>query len=355
MTADEAVHTTYVADGINTVSMLNTSTCNAHHAAGCGATSPSVTVGTYPSAIAVDPLTHTVYVADYGAVATGTISVFDDRACNTTEQTGCGTVSTLNVPDGNPVGIAVNPQTDTLYVATITASGTEPDLGVQRRHLQRVEHEWLRADPSQHLNRPVDLVRSVAVNPGTNTLYITANSEGPDNIGQTVYMIDGTTCDAQNTTGCGNPPQSILIASDPRFGDPTPYGLAVDQRTDTIYAADIYDGEGAGTVAVINGATCNSRNKTGCDQTPVLAPAGFGTAEVAVDPSNNRVYATNVEDTSVTTVNGNSCNGTTHTGCANTVTQPIVGDYPGSISVDPAAGTAYVADIEGVSVVPLSP
>jgi DNA-binding beta-propeller fold protein YncE len=87
--------------------MIDDSTCNAFHTAGCAQTPPTVTVGTYPqSAVAVDPITHTVYVANAGAGATGNVSVFDDRTCNATDQAGCGTVSTLNVPDGNPVGLA---------------------------------------------------------------------------------------------------------------------------------------------------------------------------------------------------------------------------------------------------------
>ena len=105
---------------------------------------------------------------------------------------------------------------------------------------------------------------------------------------------------------------------------------------------------------MINGATCNGQNTSGCDQTPTTAPAGFGTDGIAVDQTTNRVYATNIEDTSVTTINGNTCNGTTARDCDRTQTRAVVGDYPGSIAVDPTAGTGYVADSEGVSVIPLN-
>ena len=105
---------------------------------------------------------------------------------------------------------------------------------------------------------------------------------------------------------------------------------------------------------MINGAICNGQNTSGCGQTPATAPAGFGTVGIAVDPATNRVYVANIEDTSVTTVNGNTCNGTNPRGCGQTRTRAIVGDYPSAISVDPAVRTAYVADIEGVSVVPLN-
>ena len=359
VTADPAVGTTYIANGANTVSMLDANTCNAHHPAGCGGTPPTVTVGAYPSAIAVDPVTHTVYVADAGAGTSGTITAFDDRACNATDQAGCTTVSTLGVPDGNPVGIAVNPLTDTIYVATITSNGG-PNLisvfdGSTCNATTTSGCDQTPANAPTGDDNGGGSTEAVAVNPSTNTVYATSVAVSGAFLGHTVYVIDGPTCDAADTTGCANPPATISLGTDPVFGDPTPLGIAVDQATDTIYTANIFNGEGPGTVSVIDGATCNATNMSGCDQTPATAPAGFGTNGIAVDPATNRVYATNVEDTSVTTINGNGCNGTSQNGCDDGVTRAIVGDYPGSITIDPAVNTAYVADIEGVSVMPLTP
>lgn len=114
LAADPAVHTTYVASSATAVAMIDDRTCNAFHTAGCAQTPPSVTVGTYPSAVAVDPTTHTVYVANQGAGSTGSVSVFDDRTCNATTQVGCVTVFTQPIPAGNPVGLAVNLRTDTV-------------------------------------------------------------------------------------------------------------------------------------------------------------------------------------------------------------------------------------------------
>ena len=52
LAADPAVHTTYVASSATAVAMIDDSTCNAFHTAGCAKTPPSVTVGTNPAAIA---------------------------------------------------------------------------------------------------------------------------------------------------------------------------------------------------------------------------------------------------------------------------------------------------------------
>ncbi len=137
---------------------------------------------------------------------------------------------------------------------------------------------------------------------------------------------------------------------------PTPWGIAVDDATDTIYTANPanFAAPGPGTVSVINGATCNGQNTSGCGQTPATAPAGFGSQYVTVDQRTNQVYTTNLFDSSVTTINGNSCNGTNAGGCDHTRTDASVGPGPGGIAIDPPADTAYVADNEGVSVVPLN-
>ena len=146
-------------------------------------------------------------------------------------------------------------------------------------------------------------------------------------------------------------PATVTLASNPPIGS-NPSGIAVDQATNTIYTANIADGEHPGTVSVINGNTCNGQNTSGCGQTPATAPAGFGANGVAIDPTTNKVYVTNIEDTSVTTIDGNNCNGTNANGCDHTNTDANVGDYPGAISIDPAVRTAYVTDGEGVSVIP---
>jgi len=120
--------------------------------------------------------------------------------------------------------------------------------------------------------------------------------------------------------------------------------LAVNQATNSIYTANIADGEHPGTVSVINGATCNGTNHAGCSQTPATAAAGFGAVGVAIDSATGMVYVTNIEDTSVSVINGATCNATNHTGCSQAPAMVAVGNYPAAITVDPATDTAYVAN-----------
>ncbi len=171
--------------------------------------------------------------------------------------------------------------------------------------------------------------------------------------GDSVYVIDGATCNATDTTGCGQTPATVTLGSDPLGIAYNPWGIAVDQATDTIYTANIADGEGPGTVSVINGATCNGQDTNGCGQRPAIAPAGFGANGIAVDHTTHDVYVTNTEDTSVSLIDGAKCNGTDTSACRHRPAKASVGGYPGSIAIDPAVRTAYVATIDGVSVIPL--
>jgi DNA-binding beta-propeller fold protein YncE len=361
LATDPTAHTTYVVSGSNAVSMINTRTCNADQPAGCAQIPPEVTVGDHPfgvGGVAVDRRTHTIYVANAGSGATGTVSVLDDRTCNATNSAGCGPVSTMQVPGGNPDDIAVNPATGTVYVATITGSG--PNL------ISVFNGATCDATSTAGCGQTPATVRFgdsgagqggsvayLAVDHASNTVYATNVVLGNPFGGDSVFVIDGATCDATHRTGCGQTPATVTLGSDPLGIAYNPWGIAVDQATDTIYTANIADGEGPGTVSVINGATCNGHDTNGCSQTPAIAPAGFGAVGIAVDRTTQDVYVTNTEDTSVSVIDGARCNGTDTSGCSHTPAKDSVGGYPGSIAIDPAVQTAYVQTIDGVSVIPL--
>ena len=121
--ADPAVRTAYVTTGAHAVAMINTQACSAHHLAGCAHTPAQATVGAFPAGVAADLGTHTVYVANAGTGRSGSVSVLDASTCNATHTAGCTNLPTLRVPGGHPDALAVNTKTGTLYVATITAGG----------------------------------------------------------------------------------------------------------------------------------------------------------------------------------------------------------------------------------------
>jgi DNA-binding beta-propeller fold protein YncE len=94
---------------------------------------------------------------------------------------------------------------------------------------------------------------AAAFNPATGTLYV-ADPTGD------VFVIDAAGCNAVTTRGCTQPAKKVKVSQGPQ-------ALDVDVATDTVYAANAGSGNGD-TVSVIDGATCNGKNGSGCGQAP---------------------------------------------------------------------------------------
>ena len=73
--------------------------------------------------------------------------------------------------------------------------------------------------------------------------------------------------------------------------------MTIDQATDTIYVADLENGEGPGTVSVIDAATCNAVTSSSCSPTQPKLPAGRAPAAVAVNPAAGTIYVSNGDGT----------------------------------------------------------
>ena len=263
---DEATDTIYVVNAKdNTVSVVNGATCNATNSSGCGQTPALVNVGSFPFALAIDELTNTIYVVNAGD---NTVSVIDGATCDGSNTSGCGqTPPTVAVGNG-PDGVAVNPLTNTIYVAN-----------------------------------------------------------GVDN---TVSVIDGATCDAEHA-GCGQTPQTVAVGSNPvsdRRRSADRYRLRWEHRRQHALADQRRH--------------LQRRRQTGCAQT---APAvyveqlPFG---IAVNQQTDTAYITSIVDADVATINGRTCNTARQTGCRPTPVPERMGGWGGAIALDPTAGTAYV-------------
>jgi DNA-binding beta-propeller fold protein YncE len=306
-------------------------------------------VGTNTASVAVDPQTHTVYVADYGSGTTGSFSVFDDRTCNAATTSGCGNVRTLQVPGGNAYAIAVNPLTDTIYVVTSPASGPSTVSVFNGATCNAADGSGCGQAPE---SATVGFgAGALAINAVTDTIYVTNSNDQNNTVlaGNTVSVIDGTTCNATIATGCGTAPQTITL------GPPytSPGGLAIDPATDTIYVADLQNGEGPGTVSVINGAICNAATSAGCGLTPPTVTVGFGPAGVAFDPVNRSVVETNIEDNSLSVIDAATCNAIVTSSCHQAQPKLPAGRGPQWVTVDPTVGTIYAINGDNtVSIIP---
>jgi DNA-binding beta-propeller fold protein YncE len=349
---DPGRQTVYVPDS-GGVAMIDADLCNARRPSGCARPPAQAPAGENPVAVAIDQRTGTVYVANFGSYSTagpGTISVLPAADCNALKQSGCDQVSTLEVPGGNPVALAVDPVSDTLYAATITDTG--PDL------LSVFNAATCNAATSAGCDQtPATLPfgssgdafngsdLNLALDPRTNTVYATDVVWATQDA-DTVYVIDGATCDAQVSSGCGQTPATITVGDDPR-------GLAVDELTRTLYVVNHGAGDYAASLSVIDAATCNAQDRTGCAQTPPTAPVGFGAYTVSLDPLTRQLYVPNLSDSSVSVTATATCNAQDTAGCEHSPTNYAVATYPFAVAIDPSVASVYVmTGLNLVSVIP---
>ena len=141
---------------------------------------------------------------------------------------------------------------------------------------------------------------AAAFNPATGTLYA-ASPQGD------VFVIDAAACSAVTTRGCTQPVRKVKDGLGPA-------ALDIDVATDTVYAVNNGSGNG-NTVSVIDGATCNGKNGSGCSQTPHTTTVGSGAFWATVDQASDTVYVANNNDGTVSVINGALCNASVTSGC----------------------------------------
>ena len=106
----------------------------------------------------------------------------------------------------------------------------------------------------------------VAVDRATNTIYVATgnNADGPTAPGgDTVSVIDGRHCQASDVSRCKGPWPTVTVGN-------LPGAVTVDQVTGTVYVTNVGDS----TVSVIDGATCNALVSSGCGQATATVPVG---------------------------------------------------------------------------------
>ena len=116
---DPGTHTLWVGNGTtNTVSLIDAKRCNASTFAACHRHASALTSGIDPVGIAIDGTTHTVYVAN----ASGTVAVLDSRSCTAARPTGCKLHPATVRVGLDPQFLALDASTHTLYVANTNSN-----------------------------------------------------------------------------------------------------------------------------------------------------------------------------------------------------------------------------------------
>jgi YVTN family beta-propeller protein len=284
---DSGLHRAYVSRNVgrgraasNGVTILDT---RSWKAIGHVTTSPT----TGASSIAVDPVTHLVYVT--AAVYTpfdvhGSVEVIDGRTGKLVD----------SIPTGpGPKAVAVNPTTHRLYVTG--QSGTDSDLVVSV--IDSRSGTLLTMIPIGPYGQYYDNPFGLAVNRKTNLVYASNPLDGH------VYTLDGAT--------------NALVRSVAVGGEPT--SIAVNAVTNTVFVT------GARHVAVISGHS---------GRVTARVAGGVRTRGIAVDAGRDKVYATS-DGGGLLVIDGRTRN-------AGQIT--TYGRKPNGIAIDPLAGTIVVAN-----------
>ena len=325
---DPLTHNVFVGNqNDSTVSVIDGAICNALDTAGCDQTPPQVATGYNPGDLDIDFATDTVYVTNQGD---NDVSVLNGAACTLTHQAGCRHEPPTTMVGNGPYQLAIDDLTHTVYVANQDSN----DVSVINAATCNafVPFGCGRTWPTVATG---NFTSGVAVDQATDTIYV-ANQGTPTAPGTTVSVIDGATCNATVTTGCGQTPPTVTVGM-------FPFNVAIDQATDTVYVTNQGTRTAQGTtVSVIDGATCNATVMTGCGQTPPTVTVGQSPFALAVNQATNTVYVPNSGSNTVSVIDGATCDATVTTGCGQTPPTVTVGAEPLNAAVDQATDTVYV-------------
>jgi YVTN family beta-propeller protein len=317
------------------VDVLNALTCDALHASGCLGTTPGAQVGVFPTGIAVDQPTGTIYVANSG---NSTLSVIDGATCNARDTAGCSLLPPAVHAGSSPVAVAVDQATDTVYAADwgngaadqANGKGTTVSVINGRTCNGRVHSGCGQAPAHVSVGQAP---AGVFVDQATDTVYVaTVRPDGAE----TLWVIDGAACNAATTSGCGRTPVSVTLGTGSREQN---VAFGVDDANATLYVANY----GSNTLSMIDTARCNAATTSGCAQAPHTLPVGRGPNGIAVNPATHTLYVATSEDNTLSVLDTATCNATTSSGCS-TSRLLRTGGFPQAVTLDQATDTIYISN-----------
>jgi DNA-binding beta-propeller fold protein YncE len=337
---DAQNHTLYSANQTsNSLSIVDTASCNAGDSKGCAKRVGTVSIGfdSFPQGIALNPATDTIYVANAG---NDTISVVNAKTCNAADLTGCAhTPPTIADPEGPGPGIAVNPLNDTVYVA----NAGSPYPSTAGHTVSVIDGATCNASSLSGCSQTPPTVTvgyqpvSVAVDQSSDTVYVA--DAGIANNSNLVSVIDGTTCNATAASGCAQVPASITVGT-------APFAILLDANTHTAYTAN----NGGASVSVIDTATCDATTTTGCGQKTTTVPVGSNPWALTLDQAQHTVFVANNQDDTLSAVDASSCNAMVQSSCAKRPPTSQIGNGAQALATDPSTGTVYTANFSASTI-----
>ncbi|MCP4707569.1 MAG: beta-propeller fold lactonase family protein, partial [Planctomycetes bacterium] len=240
----------------------------------------SLSTGNEPTAVAINPVTNYIYVANSGLSG---LTVVDGEDSLFTIDTGT-----------SPRAVAVNPLSNKIYVAN--SSSINNDITI----IDGQDHSSIDIDNG-------DGAYAIAINPVTCRVYV-ANVESND-----VTVLDGE----------NNVMATVAVGQNPR-------GIAINSLTNKIYVTNSETDSDSGSVTIIDGI----------DHLTETITTGPGPRAIAVNSSANKIYVANYGSINspgnmVTVIDG---------GDDHSITTVPTGSLPRDIDINQISNKIYVAN-----------
>src|SRR5207249_7696208 len=225
---------------------------------------PLIPTGSWPVHIMVDQATNTAYIANQ---LDNTISVVDGRNCSAGHPSQCTPIATIS-PGPNPADLILDAAHRTLF-ATLAGGNSDSIAVIDISSCNATNTSGCTQTPKQVVfpgstmfqggatGVPFGLAAIVDLDETTHTLYVPDANEGP------IYILDTSTCNGSTET-CSSP---ILTAA---HGD----GVVVERAHHSIFIVQVLNF--SDQVEILDSSTCNSTNQSGCATPPSQSyTAGF--------------------------------------------------------------------------------
>ena len=379
---DQETNTAYIVNQLdNTISVVDGRNCSAWHTPRC---SPIATIspGPNPTDLILDAAHRTLFATLAGGNS-DSIAVIDISSCNASNTSGCtqtpkqvvfpgSTMFQGSVPFGFPAIVDLDETTHTLYVPdanegpiyildTSTCNGGTPTCSnpiitaaqgdgvvVERAHhsifivqaiifgdqvqildsttCNSTNQSGCGTPPSQSFTTSFFPNVPATVDEATHTLYM------PAQLPNILAVIDTSVCNASTTAGCASFAQVQVGA----------YGFAAvfDPQTRTVYVENFL----STSISAVNGATCNAMNHSGCNQKPPVLATGIDPAPFGYNPVTQALYVSSQDTNLAWVLDGSKCNATTTDGCTKNAPTTSTGNGPSGLDINPNTQTLYVAN-----------
>ncbi len=317
-------------DDGNTVAVLDVANCNAHDTSGCARMPAAVitvsgSTGGFTPIMALDSALHTLYIGDG---FDGPISMVDTDSCNASETSGCDHVLTATAAG---LSVQIDPSNQSVYVANTTIFDVTVFNAATCNAV--TQSDCSTVSVAQLPDNFIPLVPGI--DSTTHSLYVPLIAN-PDVIGEVLgytAVIDGSTCNSSDHSGCGQTPRLVQSGNSPQQA-------MVDQTTETVYVLNW----GSASLSVIDAATCNGKDPGGCPtRVPALA-TGFESILFALNPATHTIYQPTGLTNNVWVLDSSQCNARHLDGCTKFARVTPVGGTPVGLKENPDTHSLYVAN-----------